>query len=101
MATKPQAVRQKGVEPEWEGPGVTTRDKGLVYVLDNFDCPDFKLLSGKCRCVIRCVPGIQHVYASDSLVSPNLTKHITAIKCIMRDVYVVKFAMYMWVMDVG
>ena len=44
-----QEVRKKGVEPQWEGPGITNRDKGLVYVLDNFDCPDFKLLLGKCR----------------------------------------------------
>jgi topoisomerase (DNA) II binding protein 1 len=46
-----QEVRKKGVEPQWEGPGITKRDKGLVYVLDNFDCPDFKLLLGKCRIV--------------------------------------------------
>ena len=44
-----QVVRKKGVEPEWEGPGIATRDKGLIYVLDNFDCPDFKLLLGECR----------------------------------------------------
>ena len=52
-----QLVREKGVEPEWEGPGVTTSEKGLVYVLDNFDCPDFKLLSGKCRCVLLLLLG--------------------------------------------
>lgn len=44
-----QAVRKKGVEPQWEGPGISKTDKGLVYVVDNFDCSDFKLLLGKCR----------------------------------------------------
>lgn len=44
-----QAVRKKGVEPQWVGPGISKTDKGLVYVVDNFDCSDFKLLLGKCR----------------------------------------------------
>ena len=68
-----QAVRKKGVEPEWEGPGVATRDKGLVYVLDNFDCAEFKRLLGKCRCVFVLVASgaqscrkklVEHTYVS-------------------------------------
>ena len=44
-----QAVQNKGVKPEWVGPGVAMGDKGLVYVMDNFDSSDFKQLLGKCR----------------------------------------------------
>ena len=46
-----KVLRKKGVEPEWEGPGITNTNKGLVYVLENFECAEFKLLLGKCRCV--------------------------------------------------
>ena len=46
-----QAVRKKGVEPEWAGSGIAKGDRGCVYVMDNFDCSEFKAVSqsGKCR----------------------------------------------------
>lgn len=46
-----EVLKKKGVEPEWEGPHITTTNKSLVYVLANFDCAEFKVLLGKCRII--------------------------------------------------
>ena len=69
------------MEPEWEGPGVATRDKGLVYVLDNFDCPDFKLLSGKCRCVVGSVPVVCRLSSTWDKCSSMFPQLTSELKC--------------------
>ena len=61
-----QTVREKGVEPQWVGPDVAQGNRACLYVLNNFDCPEFKTLSGQYR--YRTVQVYMHTTAHQGCV---------------------------------